>query len=506
MSASQEKKNRSEERGAGVSKKQAAADEQALASRRFRRNTILVVAVVAVIAIAAFIINSNLFYTKLTAVTVGDTSYSAAEVDVFYRSTYNNIYSSYEETYGDLVSYIIDTSTALDEQQYSETQTWADYLLEETLSNMQQITALYDAAIANGYTLTEDDEATVADQLSSIELYASIYGMNADQYIAQIYGKGVDSDLLESVLTRIVIAQSYASLINDGFSYTADEKDAYYAEHADELDYISYYYYLVSVDNESFSTLEDDDAKVSAAHEAAEEIVADVSDLDGFIAAAQEFDASAAPSLLYTSGSDLTDYYESYSAWLLDASRTEGDTTVVDTDGGTYALYFVGRDDNDYNVVDMRHILIEVEANEDYEYTEEAQEEALSTLQAIYDEWLTDPTEDYFATLAEENSDDTGSNTNGGLYENVTRHQMVTAIDSFLFEEGAEAGDTAIVFGENGYYQGYHLVYYVGEGAVYRDSLAESALRSADYNAYLDGLLASYDVSKGSGARYVEMS
>ncbi|MCD7853538.1 MAG: peptidyl-prolyl cis-trans isomerase, partial [Oscillospiraceae bacterium] len=435
-----------------------------------------------------------------------DNSYSAAEVDVFYRSTYNNIYSSYEETYGDLVSYIIDTSTALDEQQYSETQTWADYLLEETLSNMQQITALYDAAIANGYTLTEDDEATVADQLSSIELYASIYGMNADQYIAQIYGKGVDSDLLESVLTRIVIAQSYASLINDGFSYTADEKDAYYAEHADELDYISYYYYLVSVDNESFSTLEDDDAKVSAAHEAAEEIVADVSDLDGFIAAAQEFDASAAPSLLYTSGSDLTDYYESYSAWLLDASRTEGDTTVVDTDGGTYALYFVGRDDNDYNVVDMRHILIEVEANEDYEYTEEAQEEALSTLQAIYDEWLTDPTEDYFATLAEENSDDTGSNTNGGLYENVTRHQMVTAIDSFLFEEGAEAGDTAIVFGENGYYQGYHLVYYVGEGVVYRDSLAESALRSADYNAYLDGLLASYDVSKGSGARYVEMS
>ncbi len=104
MSASLEKKNRSEARGAGVSKKQAAADEQALASRRFRRNTILVVAVVAVIAIAAFIINSNLFYTKLTAVTVGDTSYSAAEVDVFYRSTYNNIYSSYEETYGDLVS------------------------------------------------------------------------------------------------------------------------------------------------------------------------------------------------------------------------------------------------------------------------------------------------------------------------------------------------------------------------------------------------------------------
>lgn len=497
MSASQEKKARAQRLSEGTDKKRNAADEKEKRAQKFRRNTIIAVVCIVLVVAAAIVINSSLFYTGLTAVTVGDTRYSAAEVNVFYRNTFNTIYSNF----GDYASYLVDASTPLSEQQYSENQTWADYVYDETLERMRQVTALYDAAVADGAP-TEEDLNEVAEQMSTISLYAQMNGAsNENQFLASVYGRGVNTKVYESVLTKMIVAQNYSTAVSEGFSYTQEEKDAWYAENADSYDVISYYSYFVGSDNEAFASIEGDDAKKEAAHAAAEEIAAP--DAEAFIANAQAFDAEAAPAEQYTQGSSLS-YYD-YGEWLLDANRKAGDATVVDTDGGAYALLYTGRDANDYYLTAMRHILIEAEADENGEYTDVSKEAARARIHEITAEWQADPTEDRFAELANEYSEDEGSNTNGGLYENITKHRMVDGIDSFLFEEGSKPGDTAVI-DNDGSYVGTHLVYYVGaHDALYKDEIADSQLRGSDYSAYLEDLTANYTAVAGSGLRFATL-
>lgn len=508
MSASKEKKNREIQRGAGNDKRRSAADAEALEAKKFRRNAIIaVVCIVLVVAIAVAVrvgaLDSVIYrnYTALTAVKVGNTDYSAAEVNVFYRNTYNNLYSSY----GSFASYVFDSSTPLTEQQYSGEQTWADYLFELTTDNMREITALCDAAAADGYVMTDGDRALIDEQLSQLEIYAAMNGLgNVDQYVSAVYGRGVDAKILESVLTKIVIAQGYSEQVANGMTYTQEDLDAYYAEHTDELDAIHYYYYLVSTANTAFADL-DEEKKADAAREAAETI-AEAKDAEAFAEAVAAFAENAAPTEQYMQGSDLSLSYSDYAGWLLDSARREGDTTVVDTGSGSYALLFVERDDNDYLTRRMRHILIEVEADENYEYTDEAREAAKTRIEEIKAEWESNPTEEHFAELANRYSEDGGSNTNGGLYENIRRKQMVTNINDFLFNETHSVGDTAVVLGESGSYLGWHLVYFAGDGPRTRDYLAENAKRNEDYAAWQEQLVAGYEVSEGKGKEYIYLS
>ena len=502
MSASQEKKARAQRLSEGTDKKRNALTEEERKAKKFKTNAIIAVVAIMIVVVAAIIINSNLFYTGFTAVKVGNTSYNAAELNVFFRNTYNSVYSGL----GDFASYVLDTSTPLDEQQYygSEDQTWADYLYDQTLENMRQITALYDDAMANGYTLTAEDQESIDSQVAMMQYYAVSNGLsNTNQYLTAIYGKGVNEKVFTSVLTKMIVAQSWSAQVSDGFTYTDAELDGYYSENADDLDYFSYYAYLVGTGDEGFDEIEDEDAKQAAAHDAAEEI-ASAADEGEFLANIDAYSngESTTDSPSYTQGQYLSSIYKD---WLLDAGRQAGDTDVIDTDGGAYAMFYVERDGNDYNLRNMRHILINTEANDDGEYTEEAIEAARARIDEIYAEWQADPTEDKFAELANANSDDGGSNTNGGLYENIVKHQMVDAINSFLFEEGSQAGDTTIVY-NSGSYEGWHIVYYMPESdEIYKDKLAGDALRSEDYGSYLDNLTAGYEITTGSGLRFAKL-
>ena len=114
--------------------------------------------------------------------------------------------------------------------------------------------------------------------------------------------------------------------------------------------------------------------------------------------------------------------------------------------------------------VDVRHILILPEgATIETVTTEESSDEAWAAgeqkAQEILDQWLSgDKTEDSFATLANENSADTGSNTNGGLYSGVTEGQMVEAFNDWCFDSSRQVGDYGIVKTQ----YSYHIMYFCG--------------------------------------------
>ena len=160
-------------------------------------------------------------------------------------------------------------------------------------------------------------------------------------------------------------------------------------------------------------------------------------------------------------------------------------------------------DDNHYKTANVRHILIRAEANDEGVYTDEAKAAAKARAEEILAEYESgEKTEESFAALAEQYSEDTGSNTNGGLYENVAKGQMVEEFDAFCFADH-QSGDTGIVYGESGSYAGYHVMYYVGEGMLYSDYLADTELRNDATSAWIEEREAANPTKEGFGMKFV---
>ena len=157
-----------------------------------------------------------------------------------------------------------------------------------------------------------------------------------------------------------------------------------------------------------------------------------------------------------------------------------------------------------YPTVAVRHILVKAEAAEDGTYTDEAKEAAKAKAEEILKEWEEgDKTEESFAALAEEYSEDPGSNTNGGLYDSVMEGQMVQEFNDFCFDENRKSGDTGIVYGESGSYAGYHVMYFVGEGDPANNETGRSYIASEKMNEWLSSLTEGMEATTGFFYRLV---
>ncbi len=489
-------------------RKAAAAAEKAKKDKAFKRNTIIVVVIAALILACALVINSDLFYTSTTAVQIGDTKYSPAEYNFYFNTVFSQEYNELYASYGELMPYILDTSLPLEDQIClfgDGTQTWADYIKNLTLSEMSNVTVLYDAAMKEGYTLTEEDQAELDELLAGYEAVASANGYSLDKYLSLNFGKGADAKLFTKLYTMQTIAGNYSQDLNDSFSYTSDELEAYYTEHKDDYDFFTYRAYFVSTGDENFIDLAED-ARAAAASEAAaaiasaatpEEFAQNVRDFVSETQKATYEDDDATVNMVQ--GANMS---SDISEWMKDPARAEGDTTVIDNDSGSYAIMYIGRDDNHYNAANVRHILINAVADENGEYSDEALAAAKEKAEQILAEYELNPTEEYFAELANTCSEDDGSNTNGGLYENVFKNQMVEEFNAFLYEEHHMPGDTAIVYGSNGYYAGYHVMYYVGEAGMLSETMAENDMRAEDYSEAVTAMAEGYKVSEGFGMRF----
>ena len=147
----------------------------------------------------------------------------------------------------------------------------------------------------------------------------------------------------------------------------------------------------------------------------------------------------------------------------------------------------------DSKYVDVRHILVQVQGGTTDEsgattYTEEEWAACQTAAQAILDEWLAgDKTEDSFAALANEKSEDPGSNTTGGLYENVYVGQMVEPFETWCFDESRQYGDYGLV--QTSY--GYHVMFFVESRPMWK-TYAESGWINDKTTGFLEELVAAH--------------
>ena len=152
-----------------------------------------------------------------------------------------------------------------------------------------------------------------------------------------------------------------------------------------------------------------------------------------------------------------------------------------------------GLEKTDERYVDVRHILICPEGGTTDEsgatvYSDAEWAAAEAKANEVMNEWLSkNPDEDGFSVMAETYSQDPGSATNGGLYEDVYKGQMVPEFENWCFDAARQVGDYGIV--KTTY--GYHIMYFVGSDLVWKLT-AENDLMVERGNEFLEGIRAKH--------------
>ncbi len=470
------------------------AEEEAAAKSKRQKIWIRVGVIAFVIVFAVLAVyESNMINRKLTAVEVGDTKYSIADFSFLYATTFYNYYNNLYSTYGDYTSYFLDTSKPLSEQKYSEDQTWEDFITDQTVATLKQLTALHNDGTANGFELPEEYQQDVEDEIAAIESQATSSGYAFDDYLIALYGKGVNEDVVRKMTELYEYAAAYSENYSGSVEITDADIDARYAENPNDFNTVTYLSYTVS--GATTEEITDETAALAAAKEKADAIAAAASEEEfrSLVAEKCEGEVSVSRYAAYSSTNS------GYADWLFDASRAAGDTYVYDTGTGYTVLYFKELVTPKYNTVNVRQILVKpTETNDDGSYTDAGWDQAKTNAEKYLVDFNSNPSEEAFKTLAAMYNEDTGSKENGGLYENIYKGQMVETFDAWCFDAARLPGDIGVVKTD----YGYHLIYFIGEGDSYYTTKVSSTIRNEAYASWVDGLTSQYEaVQKPAMAR-----
>ena len=175
----------------------------------------------------------------------------------------------------------------------------------------------------------------------------------------------------------------------------------------------------------------------------------------------------------------MEDYLEFARITMLSSYYLESKLSEVPYDASDVNAYFEenretyeaqGLSLDEPKLVNVRHILIMPEETAETDGAADAEEAADASekdeaswaaaeqkAQELLEQWKAgDATEESFAQLATEYSQDPGSVSNGGLYEALIPGETVEAFDAWCFDASRQPGDTAVV--ETPY--GYHIMYF----------------------------------------------
>ena len=418
-----------------------------------------VVSAVAVVFIAVFLLNFAQMSQRLfAAMTVGDIKVAAAEYNIYFHSEYSRTLQSYE-------SVGMEITEELHASIINSTGQAAEDAILRTVS-------MADDARKNGMVLSEENQQIFKENMEGIEDSARGEGLSVNRWLSESYGRGVNRQMFEKYLTDSLMAYQWSMEKLALFDYQRSDYDTYYEENKDTIDTVDFRYY-----NFAAEVLDEDaeEEEIAAASEVArakaDSFLSMVSDEASFNDAAIEFSEEEEAQLYLDNpdGSLITSYYLSdlssmpqLQEWLTDAERKTGDKAVLESEDGTAfeVVYFVGRQRIEYQRVSVRHMLFKFdEGDEVVTPTAEQKKAAQKRAQESYDQWKAgEATEDSFAELANDVSDD-GDGTTGGMIESFLMGEMVEPFEDWSYNSAREVGDTDLI--ESIY--GYHVMYFSGK-------------------------------------------
>lgn len=471
MSASREKKKRQNGDSAEVAEAKVSQKGMSKTGKK------VLIAIVAVVVIAAIVflgmVSTGFFAQHGTAAVASGHKLTPAMVNYYYQAAYNQM--------SEFLNYILDPDVPLSEQAYSEDMSWADFLMESALGTAASTYAVYDEAVANGYTISEDGQSGIDSTLEMYEMYATLQGLDsANAMLVYNFGNGCNTKNYREYLTVNTIASEYAQSIGEGFTYSQEDIDAYYAENAVDFDGVTYRSFNVTVPSDA----EDKEAALADCEETAKAIAeAAQGSEEEFTAQVQanvsedQAEAYADPDTTLRTDVTKASAGEAAGEWLFDSARQYGDTTyVANGETGYTVLFFVEQADHSYLLPNVAYLNFAVSDTTDTAAMSAAKESA----EKAYASYLAgEQTEDAFMALTE-----TGAAS--GKYENLTHGSVGTEVEDWAFDSARAAGDTQVIETSSGYY----VVYFSGYGSTYQNYKVETTMRQNDYNDWYQGVTA----------------
>lgn len=479
----------------GLTEKEKRALKEAAAKKR---NTILgaILGVVVVVLVAALLVwNSGLIPRHTTALEVNGHKYSVADMDFFYRQYVNSAYQQeqsmidfYQQQLGQEMSHSFDPTQDLTTQYVDEekTQSYHEFFLEQTKDQVVQITALVDAAKAEGFTPDEETQETMDHLLSELDEDLRENNFSGrDAYFRVYFGRSVNSKVYEKNMKLSILANSYDAATRASLTeYTDDDLKAYYNENS--ALYNSYNYDYAYFDGQPVKETDDDGNTIEPTDEQKTEAMAAAKEkAEGLINAMKATPAEGENAPVFSNAAAVYGLSDTsrprvlgttvqntvYGEWLMDSARKDGDIELFESEGnGYYVIQFHDAYFYDEPTVDVRHILAKAEMDEGAEEPTQAQmdaahdeaEELMKQFNAMAPD---EKTAEAFGELAEEHSDD-GRNddgtlyTKGGLYENIHKGDMVENFNNWIFDASRKEGDVGLVENAGPGYFGWHVIYF----------------------------------------------
>ena len=503
-------------------------------------NKIVSIILAAAIALGAVALVFNYYGSFERTISIGgvgeDQKVTMAEYEYYYMQTYSQFLSLVSQYSSMGMDYGFDTSLRPSEQTTTTKDkdgneiSWEQYLRDATIENIKTQKAYYNEAVKAGYTkLTEAEEATIDQQIDQIREQAQStqtsdgqekpkYSLNA--YLRMNYGGFMNVRMLKKIMKMETLTARYYQDKVAGYEtgYDQAEIDKAYNDKKADYDVVDFRIYqfskttLTANKGESDKALKDRQAKADAEVEKnAKDFLAAAKDEASFIAKAKElnkdnkdYDADAETKVRSMLKADATsNFTEDVSKWLFDAKTTEGSVKMfTSSDKKTYSIVILTDAAHQVETVSVRHILFATTNNETGAKLSDSEiEQKKKDAEAALKEFEKgDKTSDSFGKLATELTEDTGSQSTGGLYENVLPGQMVAEFDAWIFDKARAEGDTAIV--ETDY--GYHVMYFIGNDGQYYDAKIRSDKASAQFEKEATELLASDAYDVGFGPRRLE--
>lgn len=161
----------------------------------------------------------------------GDFRLSNTQLSYYYWSEY----FYFAGAYGEYLDGVVDLTVPLDQQAYSDEQTWQDYLLDEALSTVRETMAMVFRAQEEGFALSAQGEADLAEVLESFRTAAQENGYaDLETYLAASYGPGATEESFTDYLRCAHLAAEYADSLFEAIAPTEAEIREYYEAHAGE--------------------------------------------------------------------------------------------------------------------------------------------------------------------------------------------------------------------------------------------------------------------------------
>lgn len=282
----------------------------------------------------------------MTGATIAGHDVKVNELDYWFYSEYNQFISYGVLSSKDDLKKVYDQTTGA---------TYKDFLYDMAAQNLQSTYILCDQAKAAGFK-SETAKSRVATDIASIRTYADQKGTTADKILKMQYGNGVTVRVMEEILTRKYTAAEYAEYLKQtAYPMTEAEMKAVYDAAPQDYDKVTYNTFFFASDAASTATDAEKKLALAAAKAKAQGVIDTATDPTSFRdacekaagdASASSFKDGADPTLAANaSKSDITQNVNSDLAeYLFSTDRKAGDVTVIDTETGSFAVYFQSRE------------------------------------------------------------------------------------------------------------------------------------------------------------------